>query len=76
MRTTSDPLRASRKRIAELRNLGNVDLDRLGRLVDPVVDRFFTRNAALAVLLLRVLLAGERDSEHADDETAALHGMS
>jgi hypothetical protein len=42
MRTASDPLRASRKRIAELRNLGNVDLDRLGRLVDPVVDRFFT----------------------------------
>jgi hypothetical protein len=43
MRTASDPLRASRKRIAELGNLGNVDLDRLGRLVDLVVDRFFTR---------------------------------
>jgi len=43
MRTASDPLRASRKRIAELRNLGNVDLDRLGRLVDPVVAAFFTR---------------------------------
>jgi len=40
MRTASDPLRASRKRIAELWNLGNVDLDRPGRLVDPVVDRF------------------------------------
>ena len=26
MRTASDPLRASRKRIAELRNLANVDL--------------------------------------------------
>jgi hypothetical protein len=44
MRTASDPLRASHKRIAELRNLGNVDLDRLGRLVDPVVDRFLARD--------------------------------
>ena len=30
MRTANVPLRASRKRIAELRNLGNVDLDRRG----------------------------------------------
>ena len=44
MRTASDPLRASRKRIAELRNLGNGDPDRPGRLVDPVIDRFFTRD--------------------------------
>ena len=37
MRTASDPLRASRKRIVELRNLGNVDLDRLGRLPAQVL---------------------------------------
>jgi hypothetical protein len=52
MRTASDPLRASRTRIAELRNLGNVDLDRLGRLVDPVVDRFLHARDVDAVIAL------------------------
>jgi hypothetical protein len=52
MRTASDPLRASRKRIAELRNLGNVDLDRLGRLVDPVVDRLLHARDVDAVIAL------------------------
>jgi hypothetical protein len=52
MRTASDPLRASRKRIAELWNLGNVDLDRLGRLVDPVVDRFLHARDVDSVIAL------------------------
>ena len=52
MRTASDPLRASRRRIAELRNLGNLDLDRLGRLVDPVVDCFLHARDVDAVIAL------------------------